>query len=240
MLSSSKSRILDQHAENVPAPRAFVYVGVDGPPSEDASAPKGLPSKPESSWGLFDVTAPIRASIPQYTEEEMQTRERKAKEQGFQEAESRLRFEYEKKLTEERAALLGALKDFDSERKTYFQQVEAEVISLALAIARKILHREAQIDPLLLVGLVRVALEKVATSSKVRLRVTPHSLGQWREALAAQVGLQPQPEVVGDASLCGAQCVLETEVGTTDLSVETQLGEIEKGFLDLLAVRPKS
>ena len=34
----------------------------------------------------------------------------------------------------------------------YFRRVEGDVVSLALAIARKMLHREVQIDPLLLAG----------------------------------------------------------------------------------------
>jgi len=35
-----------------------------------------------------------------------------------------------------------------------------------------------------------------------------------------------------------ADCLLETEVGSTDFSVQAQLEEIEKGFFDLLAARP--
>jgi flagellar assembly protein FliH len=34
-------------------------------------------------------------------------------------------------------------------------------------------------------------------------------------------------------------CVLETEVGSTQISLETQLKEIEQGFLDLLEHRPQ-
>ena len=46
-------------------------------------------------------------------------------------------------------------------------------MQLALAIARKILHREAQVDPLLLAGMVRVALEKIESHTKVSVRVHP-------------------------------------------------------------------
>jgi len=37
--------------------------------------------------------------------------------------------------------------------------VEHEVVKLALAVAARILRREAQMDPLLLTGAVRVALD---------------------------------------------------------------------------------
>ena len=55
--------------------------------------------------------------------------------------------------------------EFARERTKYFADVEAEVVKLALAIAARVLHREAELDPLLLTGVVRVALEKVAEDS---------------------------------------------------------------------------
>ena len=46
------------------------------------------------------------------------------------------------------------------------------------------------------------------------------------------------PELSGDATLEPNRCQLETELGVTDLSLETQLKEIEQGLFDLLAQRP--
>jgi flagellar biosynthesis/type III secretory pathway protein FliH len=46
------------------------------------------------------------------------------------------------------------------------------------------------------------------------------------------------PEVVDDPSLPLERCVLETSLGQTELGVEPQLKEIERGLLDLLAQRP--
>ncbi len=73
------------------------------------------------------------------------------------------------------AQLQQALDEFRSQREEYFAQVEHEVVRLALAIAERILHREAQVDPLLLAGAVRVALGQLAESTEVRLRVPPRS-----------------------------------------------------------------
>src|SRR5579884_3788568 len=110
--------------------------------------------------------------------------------------------------------------------------------SLALSIARKILYREAQVDPLFLAGAVRVSLEKLAAGTRVQLRVHPSQVNHWKEFLAGQNRIDPMPEVVADNSLSTVDCVLETELGSTNLSLEAQLKEIEKGFLDLLAARP--
>ena len=48
------------------------------------------------------------------------------------------------------------------ERDQYLHAVEYEVVKLALAVAARILRREAQMDPLLLTGAVRVALGQLS------------------------------------------------------------------------------
>jgi flagellar assembly protein FliH len=42
------------------------------------------------------------------------------------------------------------VEQFRGARERYFAEVEQEVVKLALAIAARVLHREAQMDPLLL------------------------------------------------------------------------------------------
>jgi flagellar assembly protein FliH len=171
-------------------------------------------------------------------EEEFRTREKKAWEQGFNEGVARERTGAEASINEQREAIANALRAFVKERESYFHRVEAEVVSLALAIVRKILRRESQLDPLLLTGLVRVALEKMAVTQNVRLRVHPSQIPVWQEHFSHQSEMAVTPELVGDAALEQNQCMLETELGVTELNLESQLKEIEQGLFDLLAQRP--
>jgi len=62
--------------------------------------------------------------------------------------------------------------------------VEAEIVQLALSIAAKILHREAQVDPMLVAALVRIAVEKMREGSGVTLRVSPKRVDSWRRYFA--------------------------------------------------------
>jgi flagellar assembly protein FliH len=149
------------------------------------------------------------------------------------------RAEFDKKLASQQQGLVQAVRDFARERETYFQRVEAEVVGLAVAIARKILHREAQVDPLLLAGVVRVGLDNVAAGTHVRLRVQPDQIEAWKGFFSQQPDLRTLPELIGDATLGPGRCMLETDLGSTDLTLETQLKEIEQGFFDLLAQRPQ-
>lgn len=237
MPTSSSARMLGPPSKPAGEARAFVYRPARPvSPANGTAESGGATSAGESAEALW-----WKAShAERVAEEETLEREKKAREQGFHEGLGRARAEYAASLAAERVHVAEAIERFANAQKHYFQQVEPEIVRLALSIARKILHREAQIDPLLLAGIVRVALEKVATGSGVRLRVPESEVSKWLEVIATQSRLDPPPEVVPDPLLGPAQCLLETEVGTTDLSLETQLEEIEKGFLDILALRPRS
>lgn len=130
-----------------------------------------------------------------------------------------------------------ALQSFTQERDRYLQAVEHEVVELALAVAARILRREAQMDPLLLTGAVRVALGQLAHSTVVRLRVPGAEQALWTEAMALVPNLAPKPVVLTGPEMRLGDCVIETELGSVDLGIRAQLGEIERGFFDRTAVR---
>jgi flagellar assembly protein FliH len=128
--------------------------------------------------------------------------------------------------------LSNLLNQFAQERDRYLQAVEHEVVKLALAVAARILRREAQMDPLLLTGAVRVALGQLSAATEVRLRVPAAELDLWKDAVAHLPNLAIHPQVIaGDRMLLG-DCAIETSLGSVDLGVRSQLGEIERGFFD--------
>ena len=183
----------------------------------------------------------VPASLPASTRssaEEAQAREQQARGRGVEEGRAQAKTEAEGQVAIVRGELARALEAFQRERAAYFQRIEAEVVQLALAISRKILHRETQLDPLLLAGVVRVELDKFEAGTGVRLHVHSSRLDAWQKAFASQLGGGPVVEFVPDDSLRIDQCALETVLGTTDLSLDAQLKEIEQGFFDLLAQRP--
>lgn len=152
--------------------------------------------------------------------------------------EARMEWETElsERVREERAMIARVCEEFARERVKYFAGVEAEVVKLSLAIAARVLHREAQVDPLLLTAAVRVALEKVAEDSAVVLRVPAEDVERWRGVVAGES--ESAVRLVGDEKLAAGECVLDTSVGRVELGVGAQLAEVERGFFDLLQQRP--
>jgi flagellar assembly protein FliH len=163
-----------------------------------------------------------------------------AKELGRQTGERESRAKFEAQLAGERSAVAKALKEFARERAAYYQKIEEEAVRLALSIARKVLHREAQVDPLLLMGIVRVALERIEGATGVTLAVHPQQAADWRRYLASCMDPGDLPEIVEDAAMTLQQCALRTSMGTAAIGLEVQLKEIEQGLMDLLAARPQA
>jgi len=235
----SKATLLEDPARDTPGIEEFVYRGVEVSNRNDKEDLNRLPSDSERLWTDPPVQAPTPAPEKMYTEEDLNIREQKAWQEGFDEATARARENLETALASERDRLAAALSEFAENREEYFRSIEGEAVRLVLAIARKVLHREAQVDPLLLTGVVRVTLDRIANGSRLKLRVPAIQVEEWRAAL----GSLPEPdspiEIVGDKSLAGPECLIVTAAGTTDISLEGQLAEIERGFLDLLSQRPE-
>jgi flagellar assembly protein FliH len=183
-----------------------------------------------------DAAAKPRAEV-ELSKEEFAERIQRERSEATLQAEQRLRQEYEQKLQAERASIAAAVGAFGVQRVEYFARVEAEVVQLALAIAAKILHREAQVDPMLVAALVRMAVERMREGSSVTIRVSPARVNRWREYFAGQSNVA-RVEVVEDSGLSDLDCVLETELGIANFGLNTQLKEVEQGFFDLLALRP--
>lgn len=163
---------------------------------------------------------------------------RAGEQEGRKAARAELEAEMRRNLAGERSRVAEALLEFRNVRERYFAEVEQEVVKLSLAIAGRVLHRETQIDPLLLTGVVRVALEKMADRSSVVVRVTPTDVGAWQQVFAS-MDESARPQVIEDVTLQRGDCVLESKMGTVELGVQVQLEEIEKGFFDLLNHRPE-
>ena len=128
--------------------------------------------------------------------------------------------------------LVGLVASFAAERDRYLRCVEEEVVKLSLAIAARVLRREAQTDPLLLTGAVRVALGQLSASTQVRLKIPAAQLDLWTDAIGLLPNLSLKPEIIAQEDMRIGDCVVETELGAADLGVRAQFAEIERGFFD--------
>jgi len=190
--------------------------------------------------GDADKTTPQEESPPRISlsEDELEVRLQQAAAEARKMAEDTQRREFEAHLQRERAHISDAIGAFRQEQADYYARVEPELVHLILAVAARILHREAQVDPMLLAALAKVAVENLQQRSHVVLRVAPELSATWREYFALHLP-GTKVEVLEDSQLALHGCILETDLGAADVGIEAQLKEIERGFFDLLAKRPE-
>ncbi len=207
------------------------------PPAWEVWEPGERPNvteEDEKAQGAVEIR--VRTELDQRLAEEKRRsfeagRERGRLEGGQIEAESRDAAEAAREELQVRQ-LAGLAGSFAAERDRYLQVVEQEVVKLALAVAARILRREAQMDPLLLTGAVRVALGQLAATTEVKLRVPEVDLDLWMEAINLLPNLALKPTVEVGAGMRLGDCEIETGMGSVDLGIRAQLGEIERGFFD--------
>jgi flagellar assembly protein FliH len=176
----------------------------------------------------------VRSAAP----DELAQSRAEAREEGLRAGLEQAQKKYEQELAVERVKITEAIQNFKSQAGQYYARAEVELVQLSLAIAAKILHREAQVDPTLLAALVRVTLEKLQRGTSVTVCVRPEEVPDWKRYFEAHKNDHTLVEVKGNPALQPHDCILETELGVTDVGLSSQLKEIEKGFFDLLAQRP--
>jgi flagellar assembly protein FliH len=207
-----------------------------GAPEEEVSIPDAVAPSPVPVVPIAAVEAELRAGFERRLGEETRRAFEAGRERGLEEgrqsergAQTVAMADAEQRRTRQIAELI---EKFARDRDSYLHAVEPEVVQLALAVAARILRREAQMDPLLLTGAVRVALGQLAGSTKVELRVPPAELDLWTEAMLLVPNLAVKPAVLPGEGMRLGDCTIETEMGSVDLGIRSQMGEIERGFFD--------
>ncbi len=154
--------------------------------------------------------------------------EASAREQGF--AEGRQQIEAE---TSSLIATLRELVDSArNERHTVIEGAEPELVRLAMVIAESVVHQHIALDPSVVIENVRSALTRLISREVVTLRVNPIDLDtirQHRDAIVASHDVE-HLRIVEDQRVDRGGVVLETEAGTIDAKISTQLREARKAL----------
>jgi flagellar assembly protein FliH len=189
-------------------------------------------------WRDGEATAPVpippaRATTAQGLDGSEGSFEREAYQKGFAEgiAIGKEQASVEVQPVLDRLAL--GLGEISSLRSRIRRDSEQDLLKLAIAIARRVLHREVTMDPESIGGLIKVALEKLNARDQCRVRVHP-SHAAFLKTSFDTLGNSQKVEVIADNSLRCGDAIFEAAHGTLDASVESQLSEIERGFADRL------
>lgn len=187
-------------------------------------------ARPGSPGGVPDNSKP---SAPVERSREEAQRAEEAHRRGFVEGEARGRQAVAQQFQAAVERLARSAAEMVALRPQVRRECEEDAVTLALAVARRILRRELTVDPGTILGLVKAAAAKLDLQDPQRIRAHPETAVLLARRLQ-DAGLPEKVEVVPDAQLEPGAAILETTRGTLDASVEAQLLEIERGFADLM------
>jgi flagellar assembly protein FliH len=126
--------------------------------------------------------------------------------------------------------LAATLDDLMRVRTQMIRHTEKQMVQLALAVARRVVHREVSLDPQVLLTMMRLALERVSDAARVTVRLHP---ADHQSVTAALDGTTTSDQVTlaADGRVPRGGCKVETEYGDVDAGVDAQIQEIARALL---------
>lgn len=108
---------------------------------------------------------------------------------------------------------------------------EKSIVELACAFAKRLVRRELKQQPEIALEWIREALQLAGGAAEITLRLHPHDLITLQtqvEQLAAVFSPAAPARIVGDETISLGGCRLETQFGSIDQQLETQLTRISE------------
>ncbi len=117
-----------------------------------------------------------------------------------------------------------------AERHKIIEGAEPEIIRLAMALAEKIVHQQITIDKDVVVSMARAAITRLVNRETVTVRVNPadiETIREHKDKMIANSDIE-HLRLVEDLRVDRGGVVMETESGTIDAKVATQLKEARR------------
>lgn len=107
------------------------------------------------------------------------------------------------------------------------QQVEQELIALAMAVARQIIRRELQTEPEQVVTVVREAMAELPSSARnIRIFLHPDDAAMVRDAFNTEEAETAPWKIIEEMALSRGGCRVESDTSMVEASLEKRLDTI--------------
>jgi flagellar assembly protein FliH len=128
-----------------------------------------------------------------------------------------------------RNLLTAVFGSFDNERDQFIAQAQQELLTLALALAVRITHRQIELDPQVVLENVKSAIDLVSSRSEVVLKINPADIDRFKlldNGNSNQLFSTRHVKIVADDSIASGGCIVKTENTTVDAQIATQIDNI--------------
>jgi flagellar assembly protein FliH len=132
-------------------------------------------------------------------------------------------------------ALRSSSESIHDLRDKIFRESEDELINLVMLVARKVIIREIEQDRSILAGVVQNALAGLSAREEITVRINPDDyllVTSGRDELLQKELLNERLLLKPDPSVGVGFCLVDTEMGTIDASLDGQMEQIYRTLLE--------
>lgn len=123
--------------------------------------------------------------------------------------------------------LRDAIMTFTTGKREVFEYIAPDILEIAIDIARKIIKKEVEQDPQIVIQTILDALENISKEeTKITVRVNPIQADLVRTELPevlSQKGSEARINIIADENVQQGGCVFNTANGIIDANIETQV-----------------
>lgn len=126
------------------------------------------------------------------------------------------------------------LTSFMNARTDVFEYIAPDILEISVNIAKTIIKKELDSDPQVLINTIVDVLKTVSKNEpKITIKVRPQSIQFIKDTLpniTYQYGIESKINIIADPSIEEGGCVLQTNNGIVDASIDTQIEIIKKAL----------
>ena len=156
--------------------------------------------------------------------------EEEARKDGFNQGQQDGRDAASAELDDMLSTMRGLVDVARAERHKIIEGAEPEIIKLAMSLAEKIIHQQVSVDKSVVVSMARAAITRLVNRETVTVRVNPADIEMIREnkeKMLANSDIE-HLRIVEDNRVDRGGVVMETESGTIDAKIMTQVKEAKR------------
>jgi len=114
------------------------------------------------------------------------------------------------------------------------RDLEADLVQLTLAVARKIVGRDVSLGPEAVTRIIREALTRVEHAGRITIKLNPADLellADIKPQLLSGLSEAGRAAFEADEGIARGGCLIETDGGEVDARIERQFQVVEEAFL---------
>ena len=131
-------------------------------------------------------------------------------------------------------ALRSKIADFVSAKKEVFEYIAPDILEISVEIAQKIIKREITQNPELILDSILDVMKHISKEeSKITIKLNPSQADLVRSEIPeyiSSLGVEAKITVIGDDSISEGGCILNTNNGIVDASIDTQIDIIKEAL----------